>query len=80
MTIIGYGDGEPIRKMTAGSFEVSHLEQLYNCMDAVIKDGFYDQSNGGKKVRSVPKLSIATTSSPRSRARMALSRQVRIVS
>ena len=33
-----------------------------------------------EKVRSVPKLSIATTSSPRSRARMALSRQVRVVS
>lgn len=40
MTIIGYGDGEPIRKMTAGGFALSHLEQLYNCMDAVIKDGF----------------------------------------
>lgn len=33
-------DGEPIRKMTAGGFELSHLKQLYNCMDAVIKDGF----------------------------------------
>lgn len=40
MTIIGYGDGEPIRKMTTGGFELSHLAQLYNCMDAVIKDGF----------------------------------------
>ncbi|MDE2809713.1 MAG: hypothetical protein OXN90_14965 [Gemmatimonadota bacterium] len=40
MTIIGCGDGEPIRKMTTGGFELSHLEQLYNCMDAVIKDGF----------------------------------------
>ena len=40
MTIIGYDDGEPIRKMTAGGFELSHLEQLYNCKDAVIKDGF----------------------------------------
>ena len=40
MTIIGYGDGEPIRKMTGGGFELSHLKQLYNCMDAVIKDGF----------------------------------------
>lgn len=42
MTIIGYADGELIRKMTAGDFELSLLEQLYNCMDtdAVIKDGF----------------------------------------
>ena len=42
MTIIGYGDGDgaPIRKMTAGGFELSHLKQLYNCMDTVIKDGF----------------------------------------
>ena len=40
MTIIGHGDGEPIRKMTAGGFEFSRLEQLYNCMDAVIENGF----------------------------------------
>ena len=32
-------DGKPIRKMTAGGFELSRLEQLYNCMDAVIADG-----------------------------------------
>ena len=66
--------------MTTGGFALSHLKQLYNCMDAAIKDGFYDQSNGEKKVRSVPKLSIATTSSPRSRARMALSRYSAIAS
>ncbi|MDE2744221.1 MAG: hypothetical protein OXI58_21705 [Gemmatimonadota bacterium] len=40
MTIIRCDDGEPIRKMTAGGFELSRLEQLYNYMDAVIKDGF----------------------------------------
>ena len=32
-------DGNPVRKMTAGGFELSRLEQLYNCMDAVITDG-----------------------------------------
>ena len=32
-------DGKPIRKMTAGGFELNRLEQLYNCMDAVIADG-----------------------------------------
>ena len=32
-------DGNPIRKMTAGGFELSRLEELYNCMDAVIEDG-----------------------------------------
>ena len=32
-------DGKPVRKMTAGGFELNRLEQLYNCMDAVIVDG-----------------------------------------
>ena len=32
-------EGNPVRKMTAGGFELSRLEQLYNCMDAVIADG-----------------------------------------
>ena len=32
-------DGKPVRKMTAGGFELSRLEQLYDCMDAVIRDG-----------------------------------------
>ena len=32
-------DGNPVRKMTAGGFELNRLEQLYNCMDAVIADG-----------------------------------------
>ena len=32
-------EGNPVRKLTAGGFELSRLEQLYNCMDAVIKDG-----------------------------------------
>jgi hypothetical protein len=32
-------DGNPIRKKTAGGFELSRLENLYNCMDTVIGDG-----------------------------------------
>jgi len=32
-------DGNPIRKMSPGGFDLSRLEELYNCMDAVIEDG-----------------------------------------
>ena len=42
----GRSDNYRVRRRRAdsqndgGGFELSHLKQLYNCIDAVLKDGF----------------------------------------
>ena len=32
-------DGKPVRKMTAGGYEMNRLEELHQCLEAVIEDG-----------------------------------------